>query len=344
MSIVPEFIFQTTISRGIATLRKDSRYIDQLFRNLSRGDREQMRAFIQSNTIDLAINYPRSALSLPAIVILLRTDNESTAFLDDYMAMGNPDEFSYDGGIEGEILGGTTSTSNTSGPSELVFGPHRVLSATLNTLRVSDRTFYVSQFVDGTELLEVHIVSGTGSGQVRKVVANSHNYLMTDTNWTIVPDTTSVFEIRTPRSEIVGQPPLLYNNNDFSELVERRGGVYTNRYQVQVVATTQEQVIYLYAILKAIFTLSRLFMEGQGVINLRMSGTDFINRPEYVPDMAYMRMMTVEFENHFDVYQSVGGLVENFTLCLIDGIDGVNANISEDPVDLTTKDPTITGP
>lgn len=346
MSLVPELIFHKTISRGIHTLRTDSRYIDQLFRNLSQGDQEQLRSFITTSQIDLSINYPRTQLSVPAIVILLRSDSEHAqgAYLDDFMGIGTPDEFAYDGDIDGEILGGTASVTSMSGPGKVVFGPHWVLSATLNTISVTNRTFYNYQFTDGTERLTVHIVAGTGAGQQREIVANSTSNLMVGENWTTIPDTTSVFEVRNPVEEVLGQPSKLYDRRDTSTIVERKGGLYTTKYQIQVVAANQEQTIYLYAILKSIFTLSRIFMEGQGIINLRMSGTDFVNRPEYVPEFAYMRMLTVEFESPFDIFAPMGDLIDSFTLCLTDGIEGTNAEISTDPVDISTQEPIITGP
>jgi len=83
---------QTTIVRGIKTLRNDSRFIDQLFRNLSQSDQEQIRSFITNNSIDLTINYPRDTLKVPAIVILLRSENEAPerqgVYLGDSMGYG----------------------------------------------------------------------------------------------------------------------------------------------------------------------------------------------------------------------------------------------------------------
>lgn len=346
MSLIPEIIFQTVISRGIHTLRTDTRYIDHLFRNETAKTQEQMRLFISQNQIDLSINYPRSQLSVPAIVLLLRSDNEHTdgAYLDDFMGIGTPDEFAYDGDLSDEILGGTASVTSLSGPGTLEFGPWRVLSATLNTISVTNRTFYVDQFMDGTERLTVHIVSGTGAGQQRDIVANSSSNLMVDSNWTTVPDTTSVFEVRNPVEEVLGQPAKLYDRRDTSTILERKGGLYTNKYQCQVICSNQEQTIYLYEILKSIFTISRLFMEKQGIINFRMSGTDFVNRPEYVPDFAYMRMLSIEFELPFDVYIPMTDLIDDFTLCLTDGVAGVDAQISVDSVDISPTEPEIGGP
>jgi hypothetical protein len=345
MSLIPEAIFQRSIISGLHTLRTDDRYIDQLFRNLSQGEQDQMRTFIKNNQVDLTINYPRSQLRIPAIVILLKSDNEATdgAYLDDYMGDDTPDEFGYDGGIEGQILGGTASQDPVGAPGKVLFGPHYVLSATLNTLKVSDRTFYNYQFMDGAELNEVRIVGGTGAGQIREITANTHNTIMVDKDWTTIPDTTSVFEVKAPGLEVIGQPAKLYDRRG-STVLERKGGLYTNKYQLQIVGANQNQVIYLYAIVKAIFTLSRIFMEGQGIINFRMSGTDFVNRSEYIPDLAYMRSMSIEFESPFDIYTPVGNLIENFTLCLTEGIEGVEADISTDPVSIGSNDPVITGP
>jgi hypothetical protein len=346
MSLVPELILQTVISRGIRTLRNDSRYIDQLFRTISRGDQQQMRDFIKSNQIDLAINYPRGNLSVPALVILLRSDDEHSqgAYLGDFKEIGYPDEFSYDGGLDGEILGGAASVSGMSGLGAVVFGPHYVLSATLNTINVTNRTFYIGQFTDGAERLVVHIVAGTGEGQQREIIANSASNLMVGSDWSTVPDATSVFEIREPADEVLGEPSPLYDRRNSKEIIERKGGLYANKYQIQVVTANQEQLIYLYAILKSIFTLSRTFLEGQGIIDLKMSGTDFVNRPEYVPDMAYMRMLTLDFATPFDIFTPADTLIDEFTLCLVEGIEGTNAEISEDPVDISVQDPIITGP
>ncbi|MCF6205352.1 MAG: hypothetical protein L3J47_00465 [Sulfurovum sp.] len=304
-----------------------------------------MRDFVTSNQVDLSINYPRSSLRLPAIVILLRNESESPqgAWLGDYMGSGHPDELAYDGGLE-ELLGGVASVSGMSGQGLLEFGPHRVLSATLNTLSVSDRGFYSGQFVHGVSPLVVHVVGGTGAGQQREISSNTHNLLMVSSDWLVTPDTTSVFEVRAKAAEVLGQPSKLYDRRDKSTIVERHGSLYSNKYQFQVVASSQEQVIYLYSILKGIFTLSRLFMEGQGIISMKMSGTDFTNRPEYLPDLAYMRVLTLEFETEFEVFTELDNLVESFTMCLSDGRSGEDIDVSVAVVPIGQPSTVITGP
>lgn len=342
MSIVPELIFQTVIVRGIRTLREDSRFIDQLFRNLSDKDRQQLREFLKSNVINLVLNYPRSTLTVPSIVILLKNENEKAAYLGDSMGLEVPEELGYESSVEDEVLGGTGSVSTLSGPGNVIFGPHRVLSATNNTLKVSDRTFSANQFV-GNDTTTVTIVAGVGVGQTRDIVANSHNSLMIASNWTTNPDTTSIFEIREPTIEILGTVPKLYDrrDNDLARSLERRGSLYTNKYQIQLVASNQEQTIYLYTILKSIFTLSRLFMEQQGVINFMMSGTDFVNRSEYIPDYAFMRAMNVEFDHPFDVYERLEGIIDAFTLILSVGDDVAIETVE---TDISPAAAVVTGP
>lgn len=344
MSLIPEFVFQTTIARGIGTLRDDSRFIDQLFRNLSAGDQQQMRSFLKDNQIELVINYPRSPLSTPAIVLLLKSETETHAYLGDSMGVETPDVFGWDGEVLPEVLGGAASTSDISGPGPVIFGPHKVLSATNNTIRVSDKTFVANSFITGVGGRTLHIVVGTGSGQQREIVANGGNSIMVSPNWTTIPDDTSVFEVRGVPEETLGEPAKLYDRRDPSLVLERRGSLYTNKYQAQLVGSNQEQTIYLYVILKAIFTLARTFMEGQGIINLRMSGTDFANRPEYIPDYAYMRILNLEFEHPFDVFEEFGNLADQFTLALCDGVTATDSKISGANVTLGVDTPVVAGP
>src|SRR5678810_90484 len=98
--ILAEFILQTVLVRGFRTVRQDSRFLDQLFRNLSQEDAQQMRDLIRNKAIDLCINYPRTQLKVPAIVILLKAETEQQAYLADSMGLQVPDEFGYDGDLD----------------------------------------------------------------------------------------------------------------------------------------------------------------------------------------------------------------------------------------------------
>lgn len=303
MSLLPEFILQSTIVRGIRTLRNDARFVDQLFRNLDQKSLEQIRQFIRTQVIDLAMNYPREPLKVPAIVLLLKSETEANAFLGDTMGLEVPDVFGYDDPDDGAVLGGAASVSSMDGNPKLVFGPFPALTGTENTLRISTNEWDNDQWIDSN--YKIRLVSGTGKGQIRGISANGRNSLMTDTPWTVIPDHTTKFEITLPPDETFGQPSSLYNRQDPAQFIERRGSIYTLNYQIQVIGANPESTIYLSIILKSIFTLARLSLEKQGIINFKMSATDFLPRAEYQPDFSYMRALNMEFLFHFDVFEEL---------------------------------------
>lgn len=314
MSVIPEYILQTTIVRGIKRMRNDSSLIDQLFRNLDQKNINQIRLFLKQHAIDLAINYPRSTLKVPAIVLLLKAEKERHAFLGDFLGIEDPDEFSYDGGVDGEFLTGAASIAPISSNPKVIFGPFTAFTGTENTLRITTNEWIAQQFLQQPTI--VRIVSGNGVGQIRTITANSKNVLMVDPPWTNIPDETSVFQITIQPPEVLGEPSSLYNRRDPSFSMERRGGIYDLTYQIQVIGPNPELTIYLSIILKSIFTQFRLFMEGQGIIDLRMSATDFAPRPEYQPDLTYMRAINMDFAFPFDIFEAQEGIVRSFRLCL----------------------------
>jgi len=67
-----------------------------------------------------------------------------------------------------------------------------VTTATLNTLTDVTKNWPDNQWKDYV----VEIVSGTGEGQIRKIVSNTSNTLVVDPPWTTVPDHTSRYAIR----------------------------------------------------------------------------------------------------------------------------------------------------
>lgn len=303
MSLIPEFIFQTMIVRGIHVMRNDARFIDQLFRNLDQKSIAEMREFIKTQAIDLCINYPRTTVKVPAIVILLKSEVEGQAFLGDSMGVDQPEEFSYDGGIEGEVLGGTATESTLDGNAAVVSGPAQVISATENTVRISTQLWQLDQFADGKH--NVRVVAGRGAGQNRGITGNGRNIVMIEGKWLTIPDSTSRIEVTRVASPLVGEPSSLYNRRGDEDPLERRGGLYDTSYQIQVIGPNPELTIFLQVALKAIFTLTRMDLERQGIINFKMGATDFAPRAEYVPDFAYMRAINLDFKNPFDVFESI---------------------------------------
>ncbi len=318
MSLMPEFIFRAVIARGMRLVRQDSRFLDQLFRNLDQQSSDAMRKFILEHRIWLDVNYPREDLKLPAIIILLKSEQEDTAYLGDNMGVDCvPDEMSYDSysGSNLDILGGAASAASLSGQGKLKSGPHQVTAATNNTVAIADSIWEPDQFRVGVHYIE--IIGGLGVGQQRLISANGKNTIMISKNWTTNPNSTSVFAVRAEAGEIIGEPSSVYTR-EATARIERLGSIYRMNYQIQIITQNPELTIYLHAIVKSIFTLSRIFLEKQGIINMSLSATDFVPRTEYQPDHAYMRALDVAFLYPFDVFVEMEGLADTFNTILED--------------------------
>lgn len=320
MSLIPEYIFRSAIQRGIRALRDDTRLIDQLFRNVDQESAGEMRDFLLKNRIYIDVNYPREELQIPAIIILLKSETESQAFLGDIMGVDcEPDAFSFDtfeqDELADEILGGAASVSDLNGLGSVSYGPARALTGTANTLKATfaagDAAWASSQYAGRGHT--VHLIGGTGVGQQRGINANGSDTLMVSPNWQVTPDATTVFVIRNQAQEVIGQPRAIFNKSGGAR-TERLGSLYNLQHQIQIIGPNPEFTIYLHAIVKSIFTLSRTFLEGQGIINMKMGATDFIPRTEYQPDFAYMRALNVDFQYPFDIFSELGELAEEFRL------------------------------
>jgi hypothetical protein len=300
VSLIPEFIFRAVLVRGIRTIRQNSKLLDQLFRNIDRESAEEMRKFFREQSVFIDINYPREQLKLPAIVMLLRSENEAQAYVGDSMGNGDvPDEMSFDDLDDDGVLGTAASVSTLSGEGAVVFGPYAASGGTPNTLTVAGNVWVIDQYRVGVHT--IHMVGGKGVGQQRTIIANGRTSLTVKPGWTTVPNSTSEFIIRSAPSEVIGEPRGLYAREQ-AQQVERLGSLYTLNYQIQVIGPNPEFTIYLASIVKSILTLSRQFLEGQGIIAFKLSATDFVPRAEYQPDYAYMRALNIEFQYPFDVF------------------------------------------
>lgn len=310
--------------------RSDTRLLNQLFRNLDRESAKQMHDFFQEKKIFIDINYPRETLKVPAIIILLKGENEETAYLSDTMGFGEvPEALSYDGTLDEGVLGTAASVSSLSGEGPIVFGPQRVLLATTNTLKIDSRSWTIDKWRGGG--YTVHVVNGKGKGQTRGITANGQDTLMIGPTWSSILDTTSVFVIRSAANEVVGESRALYKREDVAN-VERIGSMYGVSYQIQVIGPNPEFTVYLHAVVKSILTIARLYLERQGVINMKLSATDFVPRPDYQPDHTYMRAMTAAFTYPFDVFVQATDIAEQFRVVL----EGTNdTGITEILTDIT---------
>lgn len=326
MALVPEHILQGVIVRGINAMRKDARLVDQLFRNVDAEGQRQMRELFRTGVpFDLCLNYPREVLKLPGIVIVLRAQDEGQAWLGDSMGAELPEAFSYEGGIEGEILGGVASASSIGSEAPLLYGPAYVASGTTSTVKMSQ---VLSQDWRGRNAT-CRIVAGTGTGQIRTITSNTPTVISVQPNWRTAPDSTSVIEVRgNPQEYIGGQPHRMYNARDPSLWVENRGVYDAMQYQIIVASPNPSMTIYLAMILRAILFLSRNLLEQQGIINLKVASTDLVPRAEYLPDVSYTRALNVSFLSPFSVFQEIADIGRELQIAIespgviTGGIDG----------------------
>jgi len=315
MSLIPELILQQMIVQGIRVFREDERMLRMLFRNFTQEEVEGIQKFFRDDSIDISLNYPDADLKLPAIVILMKAEAESQAFLRDFQQSAS----NWGGSMplpKAELLGdqttlGSGSRTTVGEPGQLYFEPATATGGTTNTLIAPEGSIIITDPYEG----DVYIVlmEGTGAGQRRLVssIIPSENQtgvtITVDEIWATTPDDTTVFKLIgpfvDPDLQVVGEWPKLFDSTDLN--LERFGSVYKVAYTLNIIAKDQELVIILYNVLKAIVVSSRKYLVRNGVINARMSGTDFTPQPEYYPHLAYSRAMTLEFEYHFDVFTTV---------------------------------------
>jgi len=309
MSVAPEFILQQALVKGFRRFREDQRFVDTLFHNLTQSDLNVLRKFFREKSVDLCLNYPDQDLKLPAIVILLKSENESQAFLNDLMQdessfaeMGQP--FPSDEELLGDsTIAGRGSVSSVSMGPQLKMIPTTALNgSTASTLLLAEDTFTIVDPFE--EDVFIVVLEGIGAGQNRQIVSiepELHRVKITITPpWDTIPDSTSVVQIVTALDAegITGEPSKLFTTDD---VLERRGSIYRNSYHLMILAQNAELTIFLYNAIKAMFVIERNFMIKQGIMNFQMSGTDFAPRSEYMPTLAYQRALMVEFDYSFDV-------------------------------------------
>lgn len=341
MALVPEHILQGVIIRGIAAMRRDARLVEQLFRNVDRDGQDQMKTLFKSQIpFDLCLNYPREVLKVPGIVIVLRAQDEAQAFLGNSMGVGLPEDFAYDGGLEGEILGGVASaTALAAAEPPLLFGPCRVTSATPTVITVSG--VLMTDRWRGRNA-QCRIVAGTGAGQIRTVTSNSNLTVTVSPAWRTTPDDTSIFEIRgVPTPVVGGQPARMYDRRDLTLWTENIGVYDQMQYQIQIVSANSAMTIYLTMIVRAILLLATNLLEQQGIMNLKVSATDLVPRAEYMPDVSYTRALNLSFVCPFTAVKELGDLAQTLQLSLdpasVDGDGSGGAMVSEIDIGLTAE-------
>lgn len=304
MSTLPEIILQRAIIEGIKGIRSNPKVINMIFKNLPIAQQEAIKSYITETVIDFSINYPRTEIKAPAIVLMLKSESEAEEFLGDIM--GAPPNYDMpDADMDADTLGGnSTSVSTMQGLPDLVIG-------NLNVATMTPQKQAITFTEDSQDLLNetfaghsnwpsmfLYVVSGAGKGKKYRISSISSDQLDIVGTFELDLDSSSVVDLRyedAPEAAY-GSPVRAYEDN-LSQL--RIGANYDSQYQLDVIAGNQEEVIYLYTVLKAILFAQRKFLEAQGIMALKISGSDLAPRSELLPDEVFTRSMTVQFHYPF---------------------------------------------
>ena len=351
MSILPEYIIQQSLSKGMRAFRQDRKLIDALFRNLRQDDLDEIWKYFRDNTIDVSVNYPNQDLKLPSIVILLQSESEATAFVGNLMQdeisvrrSGSP--FSSNTALRGDqTVRGSGSVGTLWDCGKLLLDPITITNASTMTVSIPNG---LVTMIDPFEVPQIiRIIEGTGSGQERQVIGiqpypNQDTIVTVTPAWTTLPDLTSVVQIGSEADQVgvTGEPSKIFSEGS---IITRKGAHYMAVYQLLIAAPNQELTIYLYNIVKSIMFIFEGYLIKQGFLNLKISGTDFAPMPEYFPNLSYSRSMNLEFEYSFDVYTEITeALIETFAVSLavhdpdVGNINNVEREVSLTEIDLSS--------
>lgn len=305
MSVVPEILLQRAIIDGMKGIRSNPKIINMIFKNLPVVQQEAIKDYITEAVIDFSINYPRTEIKAPAIVLMLKSETEAEQFLGDLM--GAPPNYDMpDADMTMDTLGGNaTSVSTPQGLPDLVVGgllvatmlpQKQAVTFTEDSQDVMDEVFaghanWPSMFL--------YVVAGAGKGKKYRILSISSDQLDIVGTFELDLDSSSVVDLRYENAPeaAYGNPVRTYEDN-IGQL--RVGANYDSQYQLDVIAGNQEEVIYLYTVLKAILFAQRKFFEAQGIMALKISGSDLAPRSELLPDEVFTRSMTVQFHYPFN--------------------------------------------
>lgn len=326
---LPEPILTKVLRVGFRNIRKDPRILNSLFFNLDAQEQMKIRKLILEKSINLSINFPRTGLKSPSIVLLLKNESESQAFIGNIMGTSpnynTPDSsLTYD-----DLLGGNSPVTGIGGAVKVLLDNIAVDHSSENS-NGSTRIFFtdasqdlVQDFLNeaaGLESMSVYVKDGTGEGEFFDVLRINSNHL--DIEGSIDPqlDNTSIIQFTTSSGcEVVGEPQPTFSST--STNITRTGANYQCQYQLIVLTGSQEETTYLYYVVKAILLSQTAYLEGQGLQALQLSGSDLAPRPEFVPNELFQRALNVNFIYPFSFLEESGVAFSSISVSLGCGLE-----------------------
>jgi len=129
---------------------------------------------------------------------------------------------------------------------------------------------------------------------------------------------------------LTGEPTRLFDQNS-NKYIEQFGSGFTVQYMLQVMSDNQDFTIFLYAVLRHVMQRKLLFFEKNGLLEMSLSGSDFLPQAEQEPNFIYIRNLFVSFLNFTDYFivpeddegDGIQKIAKAFVIDLIPGMDGV---------------------
>lgn len=311
MATLPEPVLTKVLRVGFRNIRKDPRILNSLFYNLDAQEQQKIRKMVLEQSIDLSLNYPRTTVKAPSIIMLLRNESEAQTFIGNEMGTfpnyGVPDDFlTYDTLSTGE----SAPATDLSGSTLLLLDNVGVAKSTSTRIYFAESSkTSVQDFLDNApemNSMDVYVSKGAGSGKSYTVTKLNSNYLDIDGSIDPQLDTTSIIQFRSDstNNEVIGEPKKSYSSSQNN--LHRVGANYTSQYQFLIITGSQEETIYLFYIVKAILLSQTAYLEGQGLQAMQISGSDLAPRPEFVPNELFQRVLNVTFTYPFSFIEESG--------------------------------------
>jgi hypothetical protein len=298
ISAIPERIIEQTLIAGLTSLRRNPKALATLFQNLTDPEFQRIVKFFALSPINVSLNYPRQQLKVPAICILLKGEKEAQTFLGDNMEVA----WSDDPQFSEHVIETNSFPSPLNGPATKLIDAFNIRSADSSGRVYIDFQDYVTikQRINSVENLFLYVTGGKGKGKIFPVKAiESGGYIAVGSDVSQILDFTSYVDLRLGGGGLgTGEPKPVFSPG---VPVTRRGALYDTTVVLDVLAGSQEEVAFLYYAIKAIIYINRTFLEGQGIINLNISGEDMLIRSEFVPDDIFHRVLRLSFNNPFSI-------------------------------------------
>jgi hypothetical protein len=308
LSVIAEVVLHKVIVEGIRTLRKDNRLLESVFVDLDQDTLQSIKKLVNEQSIHLTFNYPRAdALHTPAIAILLKNEQEAQTFLGDFM--GGNDHYEIDDNEYDTMGGHAASIGGLAGLPDKVAGPLAITGATYAS-GTTQATISPSSLVEwqlalqGTQgPYDAYIVDGAGKGQVGLITHFGDSSIDIEGVFSPQLGSSSKIDIRlATNKDIAGEPSRSYSAGT---TVFRKGANYDVQYQLSVIAGHQNETIYLYNILKAVLFSQKAYMERQGLMALKISGSDYAPRTDFLPNDVFQRVMILNFTYPFSYNEEI---------------------------------------